>query len=57
MSASWTWMAATSGYRAGRATSGRPVNGQSITLAALRASVSVPSMVRVGRNGTPMAAA
>ena len=50
-------MAATSGYSAGSATSVSPVNGQSITQAALWGKVSVPSMDRAGRNGTPIAAA
>src|SRR5204862_7172672 len=41
-SASWTWMAATSGYSAGMAASFSPVNGQVMTQAALLRNVSVP---------------
>src|SRR5450756_1764604 len=42
MSASWTWMATTSGQQAGTAAYFLPVNGHSMTLAADILKVSVP---------------
>ena len=50
-------MSPTSGYRAGTAASFMPVKGHSITLAPHCSRVSVPSIERAGRKGTPMAAA
>ena len=57
MSARWAWMRATSGLRAGTAASRSPVYGQVTVCRSSRAARSEPSMVRVGRNGTPIAPA
>ena len=57
MSASCTWMAATSGQRAGTAAYFLPVKGHSMTLAADILKVSVPSMQRMSPKETPSAAA
>ncbi len=50
-------MMPTSRIKAGRRVSFSPVNGSRTTLAELYLKVSVPSIERTGKNGTPSAAA